>query len=206
MTRALRSVAHLLLLVGVLSLSGCIQFTNSIVDHPLPNDPRLFGVWEKAGDKNGGFLAVGPKSAAELLISSEGKGSSCEKKETYTAVRTRLGGRDFMEVSGIDGIASNAKATRLWVPLAYALGKGNRLAIYTPDPKSIRRAVTSGVLPGETHFEKVGKQRYLAGTITATTGQLRQYFATHPRVMRVMLTLTARPDLHQLPPCTGKSP
>jgi hypothetical protein len=173
-------------LAAVLVCSGCVTFEHGIVDRPLPNDPRLFGVWSVPDERE--ISTIVKISPTKFAVKEFDRRSCTYKDGKYvSATRTEIGGRNFLQLfAKPDGDAPNERHLTF---IAYDFDAGGHLIASFPDADVFERAIESGELPGTITDpkDKDGRSLYEHGPdihVTASTPRLRAFLEDHAEAMR----------------------
>lgn len=178
------------------SLTACVSFTNGIADKPTAPDGRLIGDWVVADNgAPGGFLSITADGSTGLTLTLYDD-SSCKKDEQFTAVRTRIGQRDFLDLTS----GESDPALRKHAPLAYEFQGPDRLAAFAADEDVFAQAVNAKELPGTvTTFRETNLPTLVE--VTASTAELRQWIAAHPAATHGKPAMLVRRDPASAPHC-----
>ena len=171
-----------------LSLTACVSFSNGVVDKPMANDERLIGYWEIIGEKPNGAMTISADSPTSLSITLYGyEEAGCRKDTPFTAVRTQIGDRDFLDLGKV-------------IPIGYEFRAPDHLAIFTPDDDSFAQAIEAKELAGKiTKPEQNEQQPFIR--VDASTADLRQWTAAHPAAMHDKPIEFVRRDPASAPHC-----
>lgn len=185
-----RSFAALL----ALPLGACVSFTNGVVDKPIANDERLIGYWQIIEKPEGSMMitANGPTSISITLYED----SACEKSERLVAMRTRIEGRDFLDLTTI----AEDRTPREFEPIGYEFPASERLALFGPNNESFTQAVETKELAGTITKPPQNEQNPFVA-VKASTADLRQWIAAHPAAMHDKPIEFVRRDPASAPHC-----
>jgi hypothetical protein len=177
-----------------LPLAACVHFSQSPVDRPLPNDERLIGYWEFVDDKPGGGMVVAADGPTSLSITGYDK----QKATHLSAIRTQIGERDFLDIMETDAEGDNTQH-RLDL-VSYAFRSADVLAVSATDLDSFAKAVTAEELPGKT-YHAFNDEQVSSVDIEASTSELRQWIAQHPKAISEKTLDFVRRDPATAPHC-----
>jgi hypothetical protein len=181
-----------------LSLCSCLEFSHSVIDPPGPFDARLLGTWETtSGDETWTMLF---EEASPLSLRLTMRDVKKCKTEIYELIRTEINGRGFLQLRQVPGEVkvSDTDAT---FPAAYDLLDGNRLEVYVAEDDPIRAAVERGELAGSV----TDPGRLQTVRVTASTDELRRFFAAHPETIATKLMSATRATPRPKPECASKA-
>jgi hypothetical protein len=143
----------------------------------------LIGYWEFTGQKPDVFLAISAASPTSLTIAAF-EPSDCAQARHYSAVRTRIEERDFLDLWEID----ETHAPGALGPISYEFPEEARLVFFLPDNNAFVRAVEAKELAGT--ITKPFQSEHppvipveASAQVRASTAELRRWIAAHPAAM-----------------------
>jgi hypothetical protein len=167
----------------LLALAACMpENENSVIDRPLANDSRLAGVWTRHAEGEATTIVRIKAETPETLVVDLGVFSDSPGMIRYRAARTRIDGRDILELTEVNVMALTEATRKSDLPkrffVAYAFDSDSHLDVYLQDQwiTPLEKAVAAGRLAGR-------KERRGSGDITvvtAPTADLRAFVAATP--------------------------
>ena len=179
--RRIGRLAPFLLLV----LAACMPGNeNSVIDQPLANDARMPGLWAgRLGDNDAVVLRITAETP-EVLLVDIGIYAEDAAIARYRAARTKIGGRDILELTETDassraGIGAKMDMGKRFF-VTYAFDGDGRFSVNLQNELNspLDKAVDQGVLAGRS-VDRAGNTRTL---VTAPTAALRAFVVKTPDV------------------------
>jgi hypothetical protein len=169
----------------LLALAACMPGNeNSVIDRPLANDARMPGLWVgRLGDDDLVVLRITAETP-EILLVDVGIYAEDAAIARYRAARTKIGGRDILELTETDASSRAGVGAKMDLGkrffVAYAFDGEGRLTVNLQNDLTtpLEKAVDQGALAGHSE-DRAGNTRTL---VTAPTPALRDFVAKTPDV------------------------